>query len=89
MLVAIILAVAVRMCFFKRQEQEIANIKQNNPEPALDRQAHGRDFDDVFAGTKGATAKVNMAEDIIPGGRSISHMHANSATKMNVADDDI
>jgi len=41
----------------------------------------------VFAGSSSKTAKVNMAEDIIPGGKDIEQMHANSATKMNVADD--
>lgn len=75
------------MCFFKRQESEHAGVKELGTEQALDRQAHGRDFDDMFAGTKGTKVnnKVNM-EDIIPGGKDLSHL-ANSATKMNVADD--
>lgn len=77
-LVAIVLAVAVRFCFLKRaQNNAVDRIKEaNSPEPELDHQAHGRDFDDVFAATN-QTAKVNMADGSgLPGGvnmKDLSH----------------
>jgi len=49
-LVAIVLAVALRFFFIKRQEITLANLKESNDgQPALDAQVHGRDFDDIFA----------------------------------------
>lgn len=41
---AIVLAVAVRTCFFKQQEQEVAQIKELGAGPDLDRQVDGDDF---------------------------------------------
>jgi len=74
------------MCFFKRQEREARYIKETNPEPALERQAHVGDFEDIFA-NKTQTQKVNMAENCIAGNFEESELTkqqlANSATKMN------
>jgi len=60
------------------------------PEPDLDRQVAEDDLaHDIFAG-KTQTQKVNMAENcVVPGGfdpESTTSQFANSATKMNGAD---